>query len=164
MGTLSDKSDAARQQHQQAQMQAKHHPEALARSMAYLARTLADVKQFRSELAHLPGHAADNAYPPLAIIYGKEVPTVYAAHVTSREAIARTDCYDNLLFQSGDGVVLAREAMLPPGYDLVKDGRHSTNRGHITMLGDMDAVGRALQAVVRGRAKGIGLGKDRRME
>lgn len=164
MGTLNNNSAATKQQHQQAQMQARHDPQALVRSMAYLTRTLADVKQFRSKTAHLPEHAVENAYPPLAIIYGKEVPTVYAAHVTSREAIARTDCYDNLLFQSGDGVVLAREAMLPPGYDLVKDGRHSTDRGHITMLGDLDAVGRALQAIIRGRAKGIGLGKGRRVD
>ncbi|KAH7041312.1 uncharacterized protein B0I36DRAFT_233163 [Microdochium trichocladiopsis] len=160
MGTLNDNSSTARHQHQEAQAHASHDPEFHVRNMKYLTRTLAEVKQFRSETAFIPEHAARNAYPPLAVIYGKEVPTVYAAHVTSREAIARTDAYDNLLFQSGDGVVLAREAMLPPGYDLVKGGRISTDRGHITMLGDMDAVGRALQAIIRGRAKGIGLGKS----
>jgi hypothetical protein len=95
----------------------------------------------------------------MAIMYGKEIPTVYGAHVTNRDQIPCADAYDDLLFHSGDGVVLAREAMLPPGYDVVKDGRISTDRGHITMLGDLPAVGKALQAVLRGRQKGIGMGR-----
>ncbi len=127
------------------------------RYAAYLARTLAETRRFRAEAGHRPGHTRANAYPPLAVIYGKDVPTVYAAHVASREAIACADAYDNLVFQSGDGVVLAREAQLPPGYDVVRGGRISTDRGHITMLGDLEAVGRALRAVARGRRKGIGL-------
>lgn len=128
------------------------------RNMEYLTRTLADTKRFRAEAAHRPEHTSANAYPPLAVIYGKDVPTVAAAHVACREAIACADVYDNLVFQSGDGVVLAREAQLPPGYDVVRGGRVNTDRGHITILGDLEAVGRALRAVVRGREKGIGLG------
>ncbi|KAK7935436.1 hypothetical protein PG985_000931 [Apiospora marii] len=128
------------------------------RNMEYLIRTLRDTKQFRAELAHKPELAETNSYPPFAVMYGKDIPTVFAAHVTCREAIASTDCYDELMFRSGDGVVLAREAMLPPGYDLVKGGRISTDRGHITILGDLNAVGQALDAITRGRKKGIGLG------
>ncbi|KAL2164440.1 hypothetical protein VTH06DRAFT_3656 [Thermothelomyces fergusii] len=132
---------------------------ARARNIAYLARTLAETKQFRAELAHKPAHQEANAYPPLAVLYAKDIPTTYAAGVAGREAIARADAYDDLLFASGDGVVLAREAMLPPGYELVRGGRVCTDRGHITMLGDLPAVGRGLAALVRGRSKGIGLGK-----
>lgn len=154
MGTLQSDSSAAQQgQHDG--------PETLSerdRNMAYLERTLANTKKFRAELHHQPHLTESNQYPPLAVMYGKDTPTVYAAHVTNREAIPCADAYDNLLFQSGDGVVLAREAMLPPGYALVKGGRISTDRGHITMLGDLQAVGRALEAVIRGRRKGIGLG------
>ncbi|ORY69916.1 uncharacterized protein BCR38DRAFT_384426 [Pseudomassariella vexata] len=128
------------------------------KSMEYLTRTLAETKQFRAELAHQPRFTEANLYPPMAVMYGKDTPTVYAAHVPCREAIACADVYDNLLFQSGDGVVLARQAMLPEGFDVVKGGRVSTDRGHITILGDLEAVGRALGAVVRGRQKGIGLG------
>ncbi|GAB1320468.1 hypothetical protein MFIFM68171_10678 [Madurella fahalii] len=131
-----------------------------ARNIAYLARTLAETKRFRAELAHRPSHQEANAYPPLAVIYAKDIPTTYAASVAGREGIACADAYDDLLFRSGDGVVLAREAMLPPGYELVRDGRICTDRGHITMLGDLSAVGRALAALVRGRGKGIGLGVD----
>lgn len=127
------------------------------KAIAYLRRTLADVKQFKLELAHNPEHEDANRYPPFAIIYGKSVPTVYAAKVDGRDGIACTDSYDNLAFASGDGVCLSRKAMLPNGYHVVKGGRVSSDRGHVTLLGDLNAVGKALQAVIRGRAKGIGL-------
>ncbi|KAL7626565.1 hypothetical protein AAE478_003337 [Parahypoxylon ruwenzoriense] len=153
MGTLQGDSSAAT--HQQPP---EHDSGTRSRNLAYLSRTLAEVKRFRAETGHRPEHTRNNAYPPLGVIYGKEVPTVWAAHVASREAIACADAYDDLAFRSGDGVVLAREAMLPPGYEIVKGGRMSTDRGHITMLGDLEAVGRALLAVVRGRKKGIGFG------
>ncbi|KAK4252338.1 hypothetical protein C7999DRAFT_10163 [Corynascus novoguineensis] len=131
-----------------------------ARNIAYLTRTLAETKRFRAELAHDPSHQEANAYPPLAVIYAKDIPTTYAAGVSGgREAIAGADAYDDLLFASGDGVVLAREAMLPAGYELVRGGRICTDRGHITMLGDLAAVGKGLAALVRGRSKGIGLGR-----
>ncbi|CAK7215951.1 hypothetical protein SCUCBS95973_002640 [Sporothrix curviconia] len=129
-----------------------------ARAVAYLARTLAETKQFRAELAHRPEHTAANVYPPLAVIYGKGTPTVYAARVGSRAAIACADAYDDLVFRTGDGVVLTHEALLPPGYHYVRDGYVSTDRGHVGMLGDLNAVGKALAAVVRGRQKGIGKG------
>lgn len=129
-----------------------------AANLAYLTRVLADTKRFREETKYRPEHTLENKYPPFAVIYGKEVPTVWAVSVTSREQISCADAYDDLMFRSGDGVVLAREAMLPEGYELVKEGRISTDRGHITMLGDLEAVGRALLAVMRGRRKGIGLG------
>lgn len=128
------------------------------RYMKYLERTLADTKRFRTELQHQTKLTQSNLYPPMAVIYGKEIPTVYGAHVTCRDQIQCADAYDDLLFRSGDGVVLAKEAMLPPGYDVVNGGRISTDRGHITMLGDMAAVGKALLAVLRGRQKGIGTG------
>lgn len=128
------------------------------KNLAYLTRTLADTKRFRAELQHNPSLQSANAYPPIAVIYGKEIPTVHAVRVSCREAIACTDAYDDLVFRSGDGVVLAREAMPPPGYEIAKGGRISTDKGHISILGDLNAVGRALGSVIRGRNKGIGLG------
>jgi hypothetical protein len=127
------------------------------RNLAYLTRTLAMTKKFRSELAHNPAHQEANAYPPFAIMYGKGIPTVYAVQVNGREAIPCADVYDDIQFRGGDGVVLAKEAMLPEGYSLVRGGRICTERGHMTMLGDMPAVGRALEALLRGRKKGIGI-------
>ena len=128
------------------------------RYVAYLERTLAETKKFRSELAHNPKHQENNVYPPLAVLYAKDIPTVYAARVAGREGIACADAYDDLVFRGGDGVVLARESMLPAGYELAKDGRICTDRGHIGILGDLNAVGRALEAVMKGRRKGIGMG------
>ncbi|KAL7795742.1 hypothetical protein V8C37DRAFT_27236 [Trichoderma ceciliae] len=133
-------------------------PERFRRYYEYLARTLASIKQFRSELAHNPAHQEANAYPPLAVIYGKSIPTVYAARVNGREGIPCSDAYDDLVFRPGDGVVLAKESMLPPGYSIAKGGRVSTERGHVSMMGDMPALGKALGALLKGRRKGIGYG------
>ncbi|KAF3770084.1 hypothetical protein M406DRAFT_335822 [Cryphonectria parasitica EP155] len=129
-----------------------------ARNLAYLTRTLAETKRFRAELQHNPAHQSANVYPPIAVIYGKEIPTVYATRVPCREAIPCADVYDDLVFGSGDGVVLSRAAMPPAGYQIVRGGRVSTDKGHISLLGDLNAVGRAVESVLRGRAKGIGMG------
>ena len=165
MGTLPGGSSQAQQQQQppspsQLSPTSPDAPGSASRSrnMEYLTRVLAETRRFRAEAAHRPELTRANAYPPLGVIYGKASPTVSAAHVASREAIACADAYDNLVFGSGDGVVLAREAQLPHGYDVVRGARVSTDRGHITMLGDLEAVGQALAAVARGRRKGIGLG------
>ncbi|KAI2480006.1 hypothetical protein Ptr902_08187 [Pyrenophora tritici-repentis] len=131
-------------------------------AVAYLTRILAEVKQFKQELAHNPHHTASNAYPPIALIYGKSTPTVYGAKVESKELIKRADCYDELAFASGDGVVLARAAMVPEGYSVVRGGVVSSDRGHVTLLGDLEAVGRCLRAVVQARRSGVGLGGNGR--
>lgn len=128
------------------------------KAVDYLTRTLAEIKQFKLELDHLPQHTASNSYPPIALIYGKTTPTVYGAKVESREAIPRADCYDELAFASGDGVVLARAAMVPEGYSVVRGGVVSSDRGHITLLGDLEAVGKCLVAVLGARRSGVGLG------
>lgn len=135
-------------------------------AIAYLTRTLAEVKKFKEELAFRPelGTASHpggtNAYPPAAVIYGKSIPTVYGAKVLSREHIRHTDCYDDLAFASGDGVVLARAAQVPEGYSVVRGGCVSSDRGHVTLLGDLEAVGRCLGAVSGARRAGVGLGEE----
>ncbi|TDZ27226.1 Uncharacterized protein C8035_v011943 [Colletotrichum spinosum] len=139
-------------------------PAVRAKNLAYLERTLSEVKRFRAETQYHPQHAQDNVYPPMAVIYGKEVPTVAAVKVSCREAIGHSDAYEDLLFRAGDGVVLAREAQLPEGYEIVRGGRVSTTRGHLNMLGDLPAVGTALEAIVRGRRKGIGMGLGKKTE
>ncbi|KFY35155.1 hypothetical protein V494_06159 [Pseudogymnoascus sp. VKM F-4513 (FW-928)] len=127
-------------------------------AIAYLTRILPVIRQFKVELAHSPDTEVANKYPPLAIIYAKNTPTVCAAKVDGRDGIACADVYNNLAFASGDGVCLARDAQLPQGYRYVLGGRIRTERGHVTMLGDLEAVGKAIEAVFRGRERGIGLG------
>jgi pimeloyl-ACP methyl ester carboxylesterase len=127
-------------------------------AVEYLERTLTAVKKFKQELAPLECHTKSNAYPPAAVIYGKSEPTVSTARVNGYKGISGPDAYDNLGFASGDGVVLARAAMLPDGYKAVKGGVIGSDRGHITLLGDLEAVGRALIAVMRARSHGVGIG------
>ena len=129
-------------------------------AVPYLDRTLNETLVFRSELAHNARHTADNLYPPNSIIYATNTPTVVAARVSSREAISRADAYDDLQFASGDGVCLAKAAMLPEGYRCAEGGRVRTERGHVGLLGDLEAVGRCLLAIIQERRRGVGLGVE----
>ena len=126
-------------------------------ALAYLKRTLAETLEFKHALAFRPEHASSNAYPPFAVIYGTSVPTVYGARVNGRDGIKRADAYDELAFASGDGVCLARAAMLPSGYSVCKGGRARTERGHVGLLGDLEAVGKCLVALQESRRGGVGL-------
>ncbi|MCJ1332747.1 hypothetical protein MMC10_009441 [Thelotrema lepadinum] len=132
----------------------------LPHAIAYLTRTLSETLSFKKSLAHNPSHESSNLYPPHAVMYSTSLPTVYGARVQGREGICRADAYSNLVFASGDGVVLARAAMLPRGYKVVEGGRVRTERGHVGMLSDLEAVGRALGAVIRGRREGTGMGGE----
>ncbi|EXJ87278.1 hypothetical protein A1O3_04237 [Capronia epimyces CBS 606.96] len=129
-------------------------------AMEYLGRTLSEIRAFRQQLNFNPSHQENNLYPPHGLIFGKTVPTVYGARVANKEAIKYDDAYDDLAFAAGDGVVLASAAQLPEGYRCVKGGRVESDRGHVGILGDLEGVGRCLEAVVEARAKGVGRGKD----
>ncbi|ERF70813.1 hypothetical protein EPUS_02335 [Endocarpon pusillum Z07020] len=129
-----------------------------AEALAYLERTLRSVRQFKQELAFNPSHHSADVYPPMAVLYSDSVPTVFAARVDSREAIKRADAYDNLAFAAGDGVVLSRSARPPEGYKIVKGGLVKTDRGHIGLLGDLEAVGKCLRAISDARRRGVGTG------
>ena len=54
--------------------------------------------------------------------------------------------YDGLL---GDGVCLAKAAQLPRGYKAC--AKVLSDRGHISLLGDLDNVGKAVEALVKER-------------
>ncbi|OKL62244.1 hypothetical protein UA08_02475 [Talaromyces atroroseus] len=127
-------------------------------AIAYLDRTLKEVRQFRQELAHNESHQDHNRYPPFAVMYSKALPTVYGARVASRDDIKRSDAYDDLAFAAGDGVCLASAAMLPPGYRVIKHGLVKSDRGHVGLLGDLEGAGQCILALVRGREAGVGLG------
>jgi len=67
-----------------------------------------------------------------------------------------------LAFASGDGVVLAKAAMLPEGYRVARGGVVSSERGHVTLLGDLEAMGRCFNAIIDGRKRGVGIGDENR--
>lgn len=134
---------------------------------AYLTRTLASIKKFKQELAYNPG--LSHLYPSTAVLFGKSYPTVSGCRVQGREAIKRADAYDDLMFGSGDGVVLARAAVLPEGYEVARGGVVSSERGHIGLLGDLEGVGRCLEAVLeegarRGREMGRSSDNERKRQ
>jgi len=88
---------------------------------------------------------------------------VYGAYVKDRESIKYANAYDELAFASGDGVVLARAAQIPEGYNVVKGGVVSSERRHISLFGDLEAVGRCLNAIYSDRtrrAKHMQIDKD----
>ncbi|KAB8255729.1 hypothetical protein BDV32DRAFT_130217 [Aspergillus pseudonomiae] len=128
-----------------------------ATAITYLERTLSEVRRFKQELAFNPSHQSSNSYPPFAVLYGKSVPTVYGARISTREQIKHQDAYDDLAFAAGDGVCLASAAMLPPGYRIIKHGLVRSDRGHVGLLGDLEGVGQCLRALVRGRREGVGI-------
>ncbi|CRG91257.1 hypothetical protein PISL3812_08305 [Talaromyces islandicus] len=128
-------------------------------ALAYLERTLKETRQFRQELAFNETHQSANRYPPFSVLYSKSLPTVYGARVRSPKQISQVDAYDDLAFAAGDGVCLASAAMLPEGYRTIKNGLVKTDRGHVGLLGDLEAVGQCLLALVRGREAGVGTGR-----
>ena len=128
------------------------------KAFEYLTRTLASVKKFKQDLVFNSEHAASNAYPPISVIYGKSTPTVFGAKVDGRDSIKHADAYDQLAFASGDGVVLARAAMVPEGYTTTRGGVVSSERGHVTLLSDLEAVGKCLNAIMLARRRGVGIG------
>ena len=85
---------------------------------------------------------------------------MYGARVSSREQIKHEDAYDDLAFAAGDGVVLASASMLPPSYRIIRGGLVESERGHVSLLGDLQGVGKCLLALVKGRKEGVGLGPE----
>lgn len=126
-------------------------------AVEYLQRTLTDVLRFKRGLACKEEFCTQNRYPPAAVLYSRDTPTVSGARVAGREGIKYCDAYDDLAFANGDGVVLARAAMLPEGYRVVKNGLVRSDRGHVGLLGDLEGVGKCLQALIEGRKRGIGV-------
>lgn len=119
----------------------------LSRTIPYLERTLAETLRFRKALEYNPEKEA--LYPPQAVLYSKTSPTVRGAKVDGLEGIKRADAYVDLLFGAGDGVCLAKKAMLPEGYRCAK--RVAVDRGHIGLLGDLEGVGKCIDALVKER-------------
>lgn len=129
-----------------------------AEAIEYLDRTLKSVRQFKHEMAFNPSHQAADIYPPIAVLYCNSVPTVFGARVDSREAIKGAEAYDSLAFAAGDGIVLSKSARPPDGYKVVRGGLVKSEKGHIGLLGDLEAVGKCLQAIVNARRRGVGTG------
>ncbi|VVT55841.1 uncharacterized protein SAPINGB_P004765 [Magnusiomyces paraingens] len=114
-------------------------------AVRYLDRTLKRTKKFLKELEFEESKA--HLYPPLACLYSYCVPTLKGALVDSKEDIS-TDTYENFLFGPGDGVVYYKWVMPEPmGFEVV--AKIPTENGHVSLLTDVDAVLRALDAILK---------------
>ncbi|KAK9380961.1 uncharacterized protein V2V93DRAFT_370026 [Kockiozyma suomiensis] len=108
----------------------------------YLEQILPRTKKFKESL--LVNDPSVN-YPPLAIVYGPTVPTVRGARVNGERGIIDGD-FSDYIFTPGDGVVPARHLMPPRGFNVV--AKVSSDRGHVGLLSDLPAIGKALRAIL----------------
>ena len=116
-------------------------------AIPYLARTLAETLEFRRGLYYRD--ELKDRYPPMTVLYSKTTPTVRGAKVDGVEGIKRADVYDELVFGAGDGVCLSKAAMLPTGYRCAR--KVAVDRGHVSLLGELEGVGRCIEALVSER-------------
>ncbi|KAM0749622.1 hypothetical protein T439DRAFT_314947 [Meredithblackwellia eburnea MCA 4105] len=124
-------------------------------NMEYLARNLARAKEFRRQLVDLydPSKAID--YPPLCILASQKTATVRGVLASSYETI-HSNMYEQLLFGAGDGIVcydsarslpgpVATPCNTPVGWNSHLKGVVESNFGHVSLLGDLQAVGKCLE-------------------
>ncbi|KAK9473237.1 uncharacterized protein V1510DRAFT_415480 [Dipodascopsis tothii] len=114
-------------------------------AVEYLTRVLPRVRAFKESLKFDP----TKTYPPLAVVYGRTVPTVRGARVRSREAIADT-MYEDMIFGAGDGVVHVKHLMPPQGFSVC--ARIASDVGHVSLFSDLDSVCQALQGILDAEA------------
>jgi hypothetical protein len=109
----------------------------------YLDRTLKRTKKFLLELEY----DESKHYPQLAVVYGNEVPTVRGIRVGDPEGIVRGE-YDDFYYGPGDGVV-NHKWLMPERRGFPVKARISSDKGHISLLGDLDAMEKALNAIIQ---------------
>ena len=144
-----------------------------AEAWAYLERTLGEVREFHATLARGFDVARRGAYPPLALLTSGRTPSVRGAVVDSADAIRAGD-YSRMSYAPGDGIITRRSATTLPGNwgdllvhrdELAPVGHaHKLDRRpvridgtgivesphrHVTLLSDVDAVGKCLEIIRR---------------
>ncbi|KAG5356702.1 hypothetical protein CJU90_2046 [Yarrowia sp. C11] len=109
----------------------------------YLERTLKRTKELRASFWY--DEKRKDEYPPLACVVGTTVPTLKACRVDGFEGIYKGD-FSDFVLGSGDGVVYSKWNMPEPfGFKVV--AKVKTNRGHVGLMTDHVAVGKALIAL-----------------
>lgn len=112
-------------------------------SYAYLSRTLKRTKKFLDDLKYDP----EKKYPPLAIVYGDQVPTVRGARVDGVADIKNGN-YDDFFYGPGDGVV-HHKWLMPERRGFPVAAKLSSGEGHISLMTDLETMGDALFAVLQ---------------
>ncbi|ODV80577.1 uncharacterized protein CANTADRAFT_47907 [Suhomyces tanzawaensis NRRL Y-17324] len=119
----------------------------------YLADTLKRAKAYILSLDYI--EELETEYPPLAMVYGNKVPSVRGSNVRDRQDIKDGNYY-SFFYGHGDGVVHQRWLMPQrKGFDFYDDetgrgqivGKFASERGHVNLMTDFNAMGKALSAV-----------------
>lgn len=111
-------------------------------SVEYLERTLKRTRKFVDELVCDP----EKKYPPMAIVYGNEVPTVRGCRVNGPEGIKMGD-YEDFYYGPGDGVV-HHKWLMPERYNFPVVAKFASPLGHISLMTDLPVMAEALSAVL----------------
>lgn len=74
----------------------------LPEARSYLERTLREIRKFKSELAFRQDiHDGNVGYPPQAVLYANNTPTVKGAKISGLGSIVNDDVYDTLAYGAG---------------------------------------------------------------
>lgn len=129
------------------------------KSYAYLCDTLKRAKEYVLGLEF--DDSLENQYPPLAVVYGNQVPSVRGSYVNSRQDIKDGNYYE-FFYGRGDGVV--HQSWLMPenrGFEFHDSksgkghivGKFATSAGHVNLMSDFEVMGKALGAIVEADKK-----------
>ncbi|EDO19066.1 hypothetical protein Kpol_2000p31 [Vanderwaltozyma polyspora DSM 70294] len=111
-------------------------------SYKYLERTLKDTKQFLKSLEYIEG----KEYPPLAIVYGNQVPTVRGAKVDGLQDVIDGKYFD-FYYGPGDGVV-HHHWLLPERRGFPVVAKVASPTGHVSLLGDLESIAEAFIGIL----------------
>lgn len=111
----------------------------------YLDRTLKRAKKFHEELEYKA--ELKDRYPPMVVICGYSVPTLHSAKVSGPEEI-KAGNFNDLSFGPGDGVVYFK-SLMPEAKGFEIEEKILTQKGHVSLLSDLTAMGRALSALLK---------------
>lgn len=125
-----------------------------AEAYEYLKDTLKTTKAYVDSLWYRED--LKSKYPPLAMVYGNTVPSVRASGVNGIQDIKDGNYYD-FLYGRGDGVVHQRWLMPEQkGFEIYNPDTHTghivgkfeSSAGHVDLMTDHKAMGKALHAIV----------------
>lgn len=125
----------------------------------YLADALKMAKEFILGLDYKEELEAE--YPPLAVVYGNQVPSVRGSNVRGIQDIKDGNYYE-FFYGHGDGVVHQRWTMpQPKGFSIYNEetgegqivGKFSSSSGHINLMSDFEAMGNALYSILEAEKK-----------
>lgn len=134
-------------------LEEEHFSISYARAYDYLSDTLKRAKAFIVALAYK--EELELEYPPMAIVYGNQVPTLRGSLVNGSQDI-KDGNYFGFFYGHGDGVV-HHKSLMPRrrgfrSFDVNTGegqivGEFSCDSGHVSLMTDLKAMGEALSAV-----------------